>query len=176
MMTKRKNRAVFAGFCILIILAVSIAACTTPDPGTKNMATASGNPTPTGNQQPAGPVSVTINSAEKLPRLNNLNTLGGGYFLVLNITIKNNDIKSGFVFTRTSLTLLNTESGELNPVSLNAKPGIQKERGSSLIAPARIGQHESVTGQVVFDVADSTGYLLNLIDSIHSDISFQVKI
>jgi hypothetical protein len=164
-MTKQEKRTFFAGFCILIVLAVSIAACTTPDSGTNNPITSPNNPTTTAKPQREGAVSVTINTAEKMPKLNNLSPLGGGIFLVLNITVKNNDVQEGFDFASTSLTLLDTESGELIPVSLNAKPGIRKELGSSLLQPARIGQQQAVTGQVVFDVADSKGYRLDLVDA-----------
>ncbi len=143
---------------------ISFAACTSADSLKNGPVITQVNPASAGNQQPPGPVSITINSAEKLPKLNNLAPLGGGSFLVINLTIKNNDVPEGFDLVNTSLTLLNTGNGEFIPESLNAKPGIRKELGSSLLQPARIKQHENVTGKVVFDVADSTDNVLNLVD------------
>jgi len=164
-MTKQKKRTFFAGFCILIVLAVSFAACTTPDSGTNNPVTPPNNPTPTVNPQPAGPVSLTINSADKLPKLNNLSPRAGYIFLVLNITVKNNDVQKGFVFANTSVTLLDLESGEFVPTSLNANPRIRGNLSNPIVPPTRIGRNEVVTGQVVFAITDSTGYRLNLTDS-----------
>lgn len=172
-MTERENSAVIAGFCILIVLTVCIAACITPDSGTNNPLIAPGNPTPTGNPQSAGPVSITINSADKLPKLNNLSPRAGYIFLVLNITVKNTDIQKGFVFTNKSVTLLDLESGEFVPTSLNANPRIRRNLSNPIVPPTRIGQHETVTGQVVFAITDSTGYRLNLSDSDNEVLSSQ---
>ena len=171
-MTERENSAVIAGFCILIVLTVCIAACITPDSGTNNPLNPD-NQFTTGNQQSQEPVSVTINSADKLPKLNNLSPRAGYIFLVLNITVKNTDIQKGFVFTNKSVTLLDLESGEFVPTSLNANPRIRRNLSNPIVPPTRIGQHETVTGQVVFAITDSTGYRLNLSDSDNEVLSSQ---
>jgi len=163
--TKRENITFFAGFCILIVITVSIAACTTSDSGTNNSGTTPDNPTTTGNQQSLGPVSLTINSADKLSKLNNLSPLAGNIFLVLNITVKNIDIQKGFVFANKSVTLLDLKNGKFVPTSLNANPRIQRNLSNPIVPPTRIAQNEAVTGQVVFAITDSTGYRLNLTDS-----------
>jgi hypothetical protein len=101
----RDNNAVFTGFCILIILTVSIAACTTTDSGTYHPLNPDISSSP-GNQQSSEPVRITVNSAEKLQKQNNINLLAGKIFLVLNITVKNKDIMIGrmdFIFMRDRL-------------------------------------------------------------------------
>ncbi len=169
--TKRGKRVCIAGFWILIVLTVYIAACTTPDSGTNNSPTP--NPFPVGNQQSSGPVSVTVNSAEKVQKLNNISLPAGKIFLVLNITIKNNDAQKGFVFVNKSVTLLDLDSGEFIPTSLNANPRIRSNLTNPIVPPTRIGQHEAITGQVVFAVTDSAGYCLNLTDSDNKVLSSQ---
>jgi hypothetical protein len=140
----------------------SVAACTTSNSVTNSTVTIPDNFTPADNQQPLEPVSLNINSADKLSKLNNLSPLAGDIFLVLNITIKNNDIQNGFVFDNKSVTLLDIESGEFAPASLNANARIRGNLSHPIIPATRIGQHESVTGQVVFTIIDSTKYRLNL--------------
>jgi hypothetical protein len=169
--TKRENSAVFSGFCMLIILAVSLAACTTPDPGKNN--SPGPNSSPSGNLQSAAPVTITINSADKLPKLNSINLPAGRIFLVLNITVKNNDIQQGFVFLNTSVTVLDLEHGEFIPSSLNANPRIRSNLTNPIVPPVRIGNHEAITGQVVFAVTDSAGYRLNLTGSDNEVVSSQ---
>lgn len=170
-MTNRENGAVFTGFCILIILAVSLAACTTPDPGKNN--SPGPNSSPSGNLQSAAPVTITINSADKLPKLNNISLPAGKIFLVLNITVKNNDIQQGFVFLNSSVTVLDLEHGEFIPTSLNANPRIRSNLTAPIVPRARIGHHEAITGQVVFAVTDSAGYRLNLTGSDNEVMSSQ---
>jgi hypothetical protein len=169
--TIRENSGIIAGLCILIILTVSIAACTTPDSGTNNPPGL--NPSPAGNPQSSEPVTITVNSADKLPKLNNLSPRAGYIFLVLNITIKNNDVQKGFVFLNKSVTVLDLENGEFIPTSLNANPRIRSNLTNPIVPPVRIGQHEAITGQVVFAITDSAGYRLNLTDSDNEGVSLQ---
>jgi hypothetical protein len=174
--TNRENSAVFTGFCTLMLLAVSLAACTTPDPGINN--SPNQNSSPAGKLQSSDPVTITIDSADKLPKLNNISLPAGKIFLVLNITIKNNDIQQGFVFLNKSVTVLDLENDDVIPTSLNANPRIRSNLTAPIVPPARIGQHEAITGQVVFAVTDSAGYQLNLVDreknvSIYKQIIFE---
>jgi hypothetical protein len=169
--TKREKRICIAGFWILIVLTVFIAACTTPDPGKNNLP--GQNQSPTGNPQSSEPVTITVNSADKLPKLNNISLPAGKIFLVLNITVKNKDIQQGFVFLNKSVTVLDLENGEFIPTSLNANPRIRSNLTTPIVPPARIGQHEAITGQVVFAITDSTGYRLNLTGSDNEVVSAQ---
>ena len=168
----RENSAVFTGFCFLIVLTVFIAACTIPYSGT-NKPLNPNNPSIAGNQQTSEPVSITVNSAEKLLKLDNMSPSADKIFLVLNITVKNKDIQKGFVFINKSVTLLDLESGEFVPTSLNANPRIRSNLTNPIVPPTRIGQTEALTGQVVFAVTDSAGYLLNLTDIDNKVISSQ---
>lgn len=170
-MTKRKKRVCIAGFWILIVLTVFIAACTTPDPGKNNPPGL--NPSSAGNLQSSESVTITINSADKLPKLNNISLPAGKVFLVLNITVKNKGIQQGFVFLNKSVTVLDLENGEFIPTSLNANPRIRSNLTSPIVPPARIGHQEAITGQVVFAVTDSAGYRLNLTDRDNEVISSQ---
>jgi hypothetical protein len=161
--TQESNSAGFAVFCFLIILSVSITACTTTDSGT-NKPLNPDNPSIAGNQQSSEPVSITVNSAEKMQKMNNLSPPAGKIFLILNITVKNKNIQKGFVFINKSVTVLDLESGEFVPTSLNANPRIRSNLTNPIVPPTRIGQNEAITGQVVFSVTDSAGYRLNLTD------------
>ncbi|MCX6255150.1 MAG: hypothetical protein NTV31_11825 [Bacteroidia bacterium] len=55
-MTERENIAFIAGFCFLMVILVSVAACTTSNSGTNNSVTIPDNPTTADNQQLLGPV------------------------------------------------------------------------------------------------------------------------
>jgi hypothetical protein len=169
--TKREKRVCIAGFCTLMILAVSLAACTTPDPGINNTVTAPSQPvqtdkvTATLNQQSPEPVLITINSANKMQQLNNSGWLPGNILLVLNITIKNTGIQEGFVFTNTSITLLDLESNDHAGRSLG--PDMYRGEGfeNPLISPTRIEKNDTVTGQIIFGITDSKSYRLILMDN-----------
>jgi hypothetical protein len=170
--TRRGNSSVFAGFCILIVLFVYITACTTPNSGINNPP--GPDPSDAKNQQTSGPVSVTVNSAEKVQKLNNISLPAGKIFLVLNITIKNNDVQKGFVFVNKSVTLFDPDSGEFIPTSLNANPRIRSNLTNPIVPPTRIVQNEVITGQVAFAITDSTGYRLNLTDNDNEVLSSQL--
>ncbi len=199
--TKRENSVVFAGFCILIVLSVSIAACTTLNSGTNNPVTApvvqpvqtsivpaSGiaepattqvsvvQPVNTGdqigirNQQPEEPVSITINSARKVLLLGTrddiyLGPKEGYVFLILDVTVKNNDVREGFVFTNSSIIVRNPERNTGANRFLTSHRAIRKYLENRIIPPVTIQQNDSVTGQVPFEIYDSAEYRLNLIDT-----------
>jgi hypothetical protein len=170
--TKRENRAGFAVFCFLIILSVSITACTTTDSGT-NKPRNPDIPSIAGSQPSSGPVSITVNSAEKLLKLNNMSPSAGKIFLVLNITVKNNGEQKGFVFVNKSVTALDLETGEFVSTSLNANPRIRSNLSNPIVPPTRIGYREVITGQLVFAITDSTEYRLNLTDIDNEAVSSQ---
>jgi len=173
--TEQENIAFFAGFCILILLSVSIAACTSSNIDTNNSVVTPNSPAIADNQQSLGPVSLTINSADRLSKLNNLSPLAGdNIFLVLNITLKNIDNQKGFVFGNKSVALLDLKRGEFVPTSLNENPSIQRNLPNPIILPTRIEQHDTITGQVVFTITDSTEYQLNLTDDYNDVLSSQL--
>jgi hypothetical protein len=172
MVTKRENHTGFAVFCFLIILSVSITACTTTDSG-KNKPLDPDIPSIVGTQQSSDPVSITVNSAEKLLKLNKLSPSAGKVFLVLNITVKNNGEQKGFVFVNTSVTALDLETGEFIPTSLNANPRIRSNLTNPIVPPTRIGYRDAITGQLVFATTDSAEYRLNLTDSDNEVVSSQ---
>jgi hypothetical protein len=163
-MIKKDNSAIFSGFCLLVILSVSIAACTAPD-----------NPVTLQDQQPAGPVSVTIHSADKVLKLNNNNRpLAGDIFLILNITVKNNDIQEGFDLADRSITLFDLDDSEYIVRPINSLPKVYEGLEHPIDLPVRIEQNEVLTGQLIFGIHDSTKYRLNLTDSQNHVFSSQI--
>jgi hypothetical protein len=208
MVAKRENSAIIAGFCILIVITVSIAACTVTESKTNNPVTASeqtvptsivpvlvtaepdltqvqvAQPVKTGNmitipaQQPSEPVGLTVNSAKKVLLLGTpddfyLGPKEGYIFLILNITVKNNDVPEGFVFSNSSLIVRNPERNTGANRFLTSHRAIKKYLENRIIPPVTIQQNDSVTGQVLFEIYDSAEYQLNLIDTNKTVIASQ---
>ena len=178
-----------AGLFSLLILSVSIAACTSPDAGTTITVTTPAQPAPTSilttlaspsqtssqvqTTVPAtqmqtttpvvpDPVSLTINSATKQTNVYTMTPKPGRIFLVLNVTIKNHAVEKGFDLTDASLSLSYARAGT------NPEPSITSQvRGgldNPIIMPTRIEQNDQRTGQVVFGVVDnSNSYTIKLI-------------
>jgi hypothetical protein len=109
-------------------------------------------------------LSVTINSVDKKT------TLGGGNpakpgnaFLVLGVTIQNNDINKDFAYTDASFRILDTS----NNGSWHAAMTNQISRGlNSPLLPGTIPPKTKKTGQIGFGVPDnSTSYKFSIVDS-----------
>jgi hypothetical protein len=193
----RENIAVFIGFCILIVLTASIAGCTNSNSGINNPSNASIQPVQTSivpvseiagqipnqvqveqlgnpgnenrirNPQPEAPVSVTINSASKMARVNQggMHVRDGTIFVVLDITVKNNDVREGFDFTNTSIILFDRERGKGANRSSNFLEKMDTPLENPIIVPTKIVQNDAITGQIIFEIYDSNAYRLNLVDS-----------
>ena len=177
------NRNIIALFCILLILTVSIAGCTTSNPGTKNPVTApaepvqttiipasevqvvqqvnTGNLTKIQNQQQNEPVILTINSVKKMMGLGKARPPEGNIFIVLDITVKNRNVDKGYILGNKSITLKDSEGNEQN-LGLNSHPEIQKELQNPIPPQTKLGLNDTITGQVLFAIPDSTNYNLNL--------------
>jgi hypothetical protein len=110
------------------------------------------------------PVNITINSARKVPRFNTSYPFPGHIFLILNATIKNYGVRPGFVFEFTSVNVEDLRNGIKPEHSLNGGVNLMKNLENPLVPGTNIKQNESVTGQIIFGIADSTEYRMNLID------------
>jgi hypothetical protein len=115
------------------------------------------------------PVSLTIHSAEKLKSVNKSGfiqyPMSGHIFLLLNITLKNNDNPEGFVFEESSLNLLDLKGGEFVNHPLNSGKNMRENLDKPLVPSTNIEQNEFLNGQIIFGIADSTDYRLNLLDN-----------
>ena len=132
-------------------------------------------PTP----QSEEPVSVTVNSARKLARVNQdgLHTRDGTIFVVLNITVKNDDVQEGFDLANTSFTLVDLDTGHRaakSTLSLNFIEKMDRPLENTLVLPVRIARNEAVTGEVIFRVYDSARYGLNLVDANRQVVARQL--
>jgi hypothetical protein len=111
------------------------------------------------------PVSVTIHSVEKRYTLNEIRTGPGEVFVIINATVKNNDLPGGFYFYQGSTTLRDLVSGRNLGLSFNEKKDYgQYGVENAFILPKKIKQHEAITGKLVFATNNSNTYLLNLVD------------
>jgi hypothetical protein len=120
-----------------------------------------------GNLAPIrSPVSITINSARKMARINQdgFHTRDATIFVVLNLTVKNNDLREGFDFANTSTTLINLESSKSVNRSSNFLGKMDRPLENPLVMPTKIAPNEAITGQIIFSIYDSARYRLNLID------------
>jgi len=168
-----------AGFCILISLAIFLTACTTSIPGTGTpdlllgQSQKTGNFTITENQPLQGPVRLTVISADKIQKLNTTSPVPGHIFLVLNISVKNNRIPGGYNLTYHGTTLLDLDGSEFVDSSLNLRESTLKGLVNPVTPPKLIAKNEEITGQIVFSIADSKRYRLNLIDGQNNVLSSQ---
>jgi hypothetical protein len=187
-MITRKNSAIIAGFCILIVLSVSIAACVTQDSGTGNSAAIPVHAAPAGidtiietsspDPKPASPVTLTINSARRVSSLYEpghllINETGGKILLVLDITVKNNGVPGGFVFTNKSIAVQGPAGGTGVGTSSAMLP--KKEIGleNPLAPPVTITLNNSISGQVYFRIRCTNNYRVNLVDGDRSLLAYE---
>ncbi|MFA5415817.1 MAG: hypothetical protein WC295_09990 [Methanoregula sp.] len=208
MVTKQVNNVFFAAFFTLIFFTVFIAGCTTPNPGTNIPVTAPSQPVQTSivpvleiigqattqvqvaqpvnnsnrnivpNQQPKGPVSLTINSAKKQLILGERDKVSSGpipgnVYLVLNITVKKNDVSEGFNFNRTSITVRDLKHRKLANRAMYIREALRKYLENPIIFPINMKQNDIITGQVLFDMNDTAEYRLNLVDNNKKVIASQ---
>jgi hypothetical protein len=191
MATKRAELLSFAGFCVLIILAVTFAGCTSQDAATttpatslSQQATPSSIPAPVLSTQPLTPttegtpvksetavqttqpiekVSLTITSVQKQKTVYTSTAPAGRMFLVLDITVNNNGIGKGYDLTDDSITLTYAKPGSPTEKSITTR--VRGGLDNPILMPTTIQQNDSRTGQVVFAVADASGkYTISLID------------
>lgn len=177
MVTKWGNMVIIAGFCTIIILTTFIAGCTTSNSGTNNSVFTPaeptsnqvqvvqpvnpGNPTKIQDQQQKGPVTLTINSAKKMMSLGKARPSKGHIFLVLDITVKNRNVDQGYIFGNKSITLKDSEGNVYN-FELSSRPEIQIELANPILPQTKLGLNDTITGQVLFGILDSTNFDLNL--------------
>jgi hypothetical protein len=208
MVTERVNSVCFAGFFILLIITVSIAACTTPDSGTNRSFTAPAQPVPAGivpapvtaepditqvqraqpsktdtlttipTQHLSGPVSLTVNSAKKQLSLGEKGKvysgpIAGNVYLVLDITVKNANAPEGYNFSRNSVTVDDPEHGTLATPLKGLRETLLKYLENPFIFPTTVKQGDAISGQCVFDVRDAAEYRVNLVDATKTVIASQ---
>jgi len=119
-------------------------------------------------------LSVTLNSAEKKITLGGNPTKAGNAFLVLDVSIQNNDSNKDFAYTDTSFRIIDiANNGSWHPAMTS-----QISRGlNSPLMPGTIPSKTKKTGQIgfgvlnssnsyKFSVVDSTGAIVATIDSI----------
>jgi len=199
MATQKIDLYPFAGFCLLVILAVTLSGCTsqnaatnTPVTTTAQLGMMSVEPTPvlttlSLTPAPAGTpvktetiiqttqtlekVSLTINSAQKQKTVYTSTAPAGRIFLVLDITVKNNAIEKGYDLNDNRITLSYEEAG--NPIEKSATTRVRGGLENPILMPTTIQQNDTRTGQIVFNIADTTSskYTINLIDDKGAAVS-----
>ena len=191
-----KNNVFFTIVCILLIFSVFIAACSTEKPVSQLIPTSvvtnaeiteqitnqiegqqQAGPLSEGQQQ-TGPLSLTINSAHKKLRVGNLDgpysgVLPGFVYLVLNITVKNNNATDGFNLSPSSLVVGDLDRGNRNR-AWNLPNSLQKYMENYLVLPVTMKQNDIASGQVLFKMNDSMNYKVNLIDDDKHVIAYQL--
>ena len=199
-----KNKIVFCSFCMLLLIACIVCTgCTsgqntqTSAPGTSPTVTTPAqtlNPTTvpetlvttlapasaptavvtTTGTPPNGGLSVTVNSAVKKTALGEFKPKPGMIFLVLDVTIQNNDKNNDFEYTTASIALSDNLNTNRRPPLGKFSYGLDNQLISGTI-PLK----SKITGQVVFGVtdgsnsykltvSDSTGTVLTSIDNINA--------
>jgi hypothetical protein len=114
------------------------------------------------------PVSITIHSVRKEREFNSsmphpVSPNPGHIFLILNVTIKNNNVREGYAFDFISTHIQDLKNGNYERQSLNNGVNVIKNLENPILVPTTIKQNGTKTGQLLFGVADSTDYRLNLI-------------
>lgn len=92
-------------------------------------------------------VNLTIHSAQKQNKLYTIEPISGYIFLVMNITIKNNNLKDGYEFTEKSISL-SSDNGETTDLFRT-----RFQRGklrNPIFIPTTIQQNDTRTGEIVF--------------------------
>jgi hypothetical protein len=124
-----------------------------------------------GDTASQGPVSLTINSISKASRINDYGigngtrAMQGHVFVILDVSIKNNGIPEGFVFTDKSTTMKNLADNYYVGLSLNGLPEVKEDLKNAIIPPVTIAQNQAITGKIIFGITDSDSYGMNLVGS-----------
>jgi hypothetical protein len=130
---------------------------TTVAPAASSAATVS----PTGTAA-TSVISVTINSAEKKTTLFGASPMPGNIFLVLDVTIKNNDQNEDFRYTDASFAIFDKKNQKGNSAITSKVAG----KLENAITSGMIPMKSEKTGQIVFGVLTSSkGYKFSVIDS-----------
>jgi hypothetical protein len=108
-------------------------------------------------------LTVTLNSAVKKTVIGDLTPIPGNIFLVLNVTIQNNDKNNDFEYTDSSFSIYD----KVNEIRRSAITSIVASKLNSPIpATGRIPPKSTKTGQIVFGVMDSSNsYKFYVVDS-----------
>ena len=188
----------FAGFCVLIILAVTFAGCTSQDAATTTPATSTSQPVTTSSipapvlstqpltpttegtpaktetavqtTQPMEKISLTITSVQKQKTVYTSTAPAGRMFLVLDITVKNNGMDKGYDLTDDSITLNYAKPGVPTEKSITTR--VRGGLENPILMPTTIQLNDKRTGQVVFAVADASGkYTISLFDDKGAEVS-----
>jgi hypothetical protein len=121
----------------------------------------------TAQSQPS--VILTVNSAQKQTKIYTMTPKEGVIFLVLDITVKNNNIKDGYEFTDKSI-LLSSDTGGTGMEAITTK--VRSGLNNPILTPTTIEQNDKRTGQIVYGVNVKSGqYTLHLIDNNGMEVS-----
>jgi hypothetical protein len=119
--------------------------------------------------KPQPSISLTVNSAQKQTKIYTMTPKEGVIFLVLDITVKNNNIKDGYEFTDKSITLSSDTGGTgLEAITTKVRSGLN----NPILTPTTIEQNDKRTGQIVYGVNVKSGnYTLHLLDNNGIEVS-----
>jgi hypothetical protein len=125
---------------------------------------------------PDGPVSLTINSARKQLGLGEWGMvysepIAGNVYLVLDITVKNNNAPEGFVFTNSSLVVQDLDTGTFTKRPFRLHQSLRKYVENPFTLPATVEQGDAITGQILFEMNDSVNYRVDLLDNKNTVIA-----
>lgn len=114
-------------------------------------------------------VSLTVNSAQKQTKIYTMTPKEGVIFLVLDITVKNNNINAGYQFTDKSILLFSDTGGTgMEAITTKVRGGLD----NPIFTPTTIEQNDKRTGQIVFGVNVKSGkYTLHLLDNNGVEVS-----
>lgn len=118
---------------------------------------------------PNGGITVTINSVETKTVLGTVKPINASAFLVLDVTIQNNDKNNDFVYTPASFQIIGNNLGPKWRTSSNYKfpSGLNNQLTSGTI-PLK----SKTTGQIVFGVSgNSNSYTFSISDASGSEIA-----
>ena len=142
---------------ILSPTTASVTIATTMAPTTASTAITSTTLTPISSG-----LTVTLNSAVKKTSLGSFTPLPGNIFLVLDVTLKNNDINNDFKYTDSSFSIYDI-------VNQKRGPAITSKVAGGLNTPLTSGTislKSTKTGQIVFGVMDnSNSYKFAVVNS-----------
>ena len=119
--------------------------------------------------QPQPSISLTVNSAQKQTKIYTMTPKEGVIFLVLDITVKNNNIKNGYEFIDKSITLSSDTGGAgMEAITTKVRSGLN----NPILTPTTIEQNDKRTGQIVYAVNVKSGtYTLHLFDNNGIEVS-----
>jgi hypothetical protein len=107
-------------------------------------------------------LTVTLNSAVKKTSLGSFTPLPGNIFLVLDVTIQNNDKNNDFKYTDSSFSIYDTVNQKRGPAITSKVAGGL----NTPLASGTIPMKSTKTGQIVFGVMDnSNSYKFAVVNS-----------